>query len=88
MATTATVTLTMPKRTAGIIARKAKADRVSVADTILGIIEDYIDDDPMSEAEERRLVERAERNEAESTRLYTHEEFWKLADNIPYNAGR
>jgi len=53
---------------------------------ILGMIEDALDDDPISEAEERRIVERAERNEAESTRLYTHEEFWTLADKIPYRA--
>jgi len=64
----------MPKRTAGIIARKAKAANVSVPEAILGMIEDALDDDPISEKEARYLIARAERNEAESTRLYTHEE--------------
>jgi len=90
MAATATVTLTMPKRTAGIIARKAMAENVSVSEAILGMIEDALDDDPISEAEARHLIARAERNEemSKGKRLYTHEEFWKLADNIPYDAGR
>jgi len=80
MAATATVTLTMPKRTAGIIARKAKAENVSVPDAILGMIEDALDDDPISDAEARHLVERAEQNEERSKgkRLYTHKEAWGL----------
>ena len=69
------VTMTMPRRVSDILDRKAKRDSVPLSKAILAIIEDALDDDdPISEAEERRLVARAEKNEAESWRLYTHEE--------------
>jgi len=84
------ISVTLPGDVSTFLRRRAKRRKLPLSKTVLeifiGIMED--EDDPISEAEAKRLVARAEKNEAESTRTYTHEEFWALADKIPYDAGR
>ena len=80
MAATATHRITMPKKISNMLAQRAKAGNTTLSGAFLAIVEDALDDDPISEEEERQLVERAERNEERSKgkRLYTHKEAWGL----------
>ena len=80
MAATATHRITMPKKISNMLAKRAKAGNTTLSGAFLAIVEDALDDDPISEEEERQLVERAERNEERSKgkRLYTHKEAWGL----------
>lgn len=77
-ATTRPVTAEFPPDAYAILERRAKSEKKTLAQALVAIVEDYIDDDPISEEEEKYLVARAERSEARSKgkRLYTHEEAW------------
>ena len=71
------ISVTVPVGVANFLRRRAEAADTSIDDVfadVVGGVMDHEEDDDLTEEEERRLVERAERNEAESTRFYTYEE--------------
>lgn len=78
MATLATqkINMTLPGDVSKFLNKRAKRDNMSLPETILAIVMDTMEDeeDEISPEEEKHLVERAEKNEAESARLYTHDE--------------
>ena len=70
------INVTLPGNVSKFLSKKAKKNNMSLPETILAIVMDTMEDeeDEISSEEEKYLLERVEKNEAESTKLYTHEE--------------
>ena len=70
------ISVTLPGYVSTFLHRRAKRRKLPLSKTVLEIFISIMEDeeDPISEEEAKYLVARAEKNEAESARLYTHEE--------------
>lgn len=80
MEATSTHRVTMPRKVSDLIARRAKARSTSFSQEILGLVEDAI-----GREEEGHIWEIAlEREKTCTGDLISDDEFWKLADEVPY----
>jgi len=94
MAVMATHRVTMPKRMSNLLSRRAKAQNTSFSQAFVSMVEDAIEyeaerdleEDAIDYEEERYLGEVAlERERTCTGKLIPNDEFWKLANEIPYN---
>jgi len=81
MIATSTHRVTMPKKVSAFLTKKAKAQNTSFSQVILDMIQDAIE-----YAEEGHIWEEALMREKTCTGDFVpNDEFWKLANEIPYN---
>lgn len=86
MAATATHRITIPKEISNLLTRKAKAEKTTISKAFVGIVEDALDE--MSDEEDKRLSAICdERLRTSGGKFLSHEEFWRLAEQVPYNPG-
>ena len=87
---TATHRVTLPKKASAFLAKRAKSEKVSISHVIVALIEERAE--LLDELEDMRLSsiceERRAEREASGEKLIPHDEFWKLAKDIPYNPGK
>ena len=75
MAATATHRITMPKEVSDLLARRAKAKKMTLAQTVVALIEDALDE--MSDEEDKRFSAICdERRRTSDGKYLTHEEVW------------
>ena len=84
MAATATHRITMPKEISDLLTQKAKTEKITISAAFLAIVEDALDE--MSDEEDKWFSELCdERHRTSDGQYLTHDEFWKLAYEVPYN---
>ena len=70
------ISVAFPNDVSTFLNKRAKRNNMSLPETILAIVVDSMEnkEDKINPKKKQYLVERAEKNEATSSRLYTHEE--------------
>ena len=81
MIATETYEITLPKRVVKPLARRAKSDRSTLSEIILRIIQEH--EEMMEDLYLSRVAD--ERDATSDGKCLTHEEFWKLAKDVPYS---
>ena len=80
MVATSTHRVTMPKKMSAFLAKRAKSGRTTVSKTVTELLAAQIE-----YLEEGHIWEEAlERKRTSDGNCIPHDEFWKLAEKIPY----
>ena len=81
MIATETYEITLPKRVVKPLARQAKNAKATLSDIILRIIQEH--EEMMEDLYLSKLADG--RDSTSDGEYMTHDEFWKLAKDVPYN---